>query len=188
MEPKEGLYWRYFSFEQEEREEESSDSEDPEQPVEMVEPEQPGEPEQPEEPELPRNVENADNCTPSDNGKNQLNSLVLLNVLLSTEIFTFCKCFLSQIWPILYSSDKFWRKRGLADRISVTAAEAKALPKVVGISYWYRPNYNTWSLHLFAVLLSLAGWVKQVEFLGTLSKFRKKNKISSLHFHVTVVQ
>lgn len=109
MEPKEGLYWRYFSFEQEEREEESSDLEDPEQPVEMVEPqqprepeqpEQPGEPEQPEEPELPRNVENAENCTPSDNGKNQLNSLVLLNVLLSTEIFIFCKCFLSQIWPI----------------------------------------------------------------------------------------
>lgn len=63
----------------------------------MVEPEQPGEPEQPEEPELPRNVENAGNCTPSDNGKNHLNSLVLLNVLLSTEIFNFCKCFLSQI-------------------------------------------------------------------------------------------
>ena len=135
VEPKEGLYWRYFSFEQEEREGESSDLEDPEQPVEMVEPEkpgepeqpeQPGEPEQPEEPELPRNVENAENYTPSDNGKNQLNSSVLLNLLLSTEIFIFCKYFLSQIWPILYSSDKFWRKRGLADRISVTAAEAKA--------------------------------------------------------------
>lgn len=135
VEPKEGLYWRYFSFEQEEREGESSDLEDPEQPVEMVEPEQPGEPEQPEqpgepeqpeEPELPRNVENAENYTPSDNGKNQLNSSVLLNLLLSTEIFIFCKCFLSQIWPILYSSDKFWRKRGLADRISVTAAEVKA--------------------------------------------------------------
>ena len=60
----------------------------------MVEPEQP---EQPEQPEFPRNVENAENCTLSDNGKNHLNSLVLLNVLLSTEIFIFCKCFLSQI-------------------------------------------------------------------------------------------
>ena len=94
----------------------------------MVEPEQPREPEQPEEPELPRNVENAENCTPSDNGKNQLNSLVLLNVLFSTEIFIFCKCFLSQINQFCIPLTNFGEKEALLTE-SVSLAQKQKLPK-----------------------------------------------------------